>query len=224
MKKYLATRARLAVPYMTAAAMTRALFSPQMVDAQDAPEKIRLMAETLRARDSGDLETAKAKAEELIKIAPNDENVQRLNAAINREIERQGGGEAVYGQAADASAESVMAEKSAPIAPVAEASDEASSMVTEAAAEQEDKVAAAENAIDEAMQLADLGAYTDATNLLNHASASLSLNTATAETIADIQSAKAEGIFTEASALGDSGDYKGAEELLVDYLAAGGSA
>ena len=224
MKKYLATRARLAVPYMTAAAMTLALFSPQMVDAQDAPEKIRLMAETLRARDSGDLETAKAKAEELIKIAPNDENVQRLNASINREIERQGGGEAVYGQAADASAESVMAEKSAPIAPVSEASDEASSMVNEAAAEQEDKVAAAENAIDEAMQLADLGAYTDATNLLNQASASLSLNTATAETIADIQSAKAEVIFTEASALGDSGDYKGAEELLVDYLAAGGSA
>lgn len=221
MKKYLAIRARRAVPYMAATAMTLALFSPQMADAQEASEKIRLMAETLRARDSGDLVSAQAKAEELIKIAPDDENVQRLNASINREIERQGGGEAVYGLAAETTAETAMTEE--PVAPE-EPADTANSMVSEAASEQEDKVAAAENAIDEAMQLADLGAYSDATALLNQASASLSLNTATAETIADLQSAKADVIYIQATALADSGDYKGAEKLLGDYLAAGGDA
>ena len=57
------------------------------------------MADTLRARDAGDLKTAKAKSEELIKIAPDDENVQRLNASITRDLERSEAGEAVYGRA-----------------------------------------------------------------------------------------------------------------------------
>ena len=223
MKKYLAIRARLSAPYMAAAAMTLALFSPQMADAQDASEKIRLMAETLRARDSGDLETAQAKAEELIKIAPDDENVQRLNASINREIERQGDGEAVYGLAPEVTAETAMTEDAAPAAPEG-AEEVAESLVEAAASAQETNIDAAQTAIDEAMQLADLGAYADANNLLNQASASLTLNTSTAETMADLQTAKADVIYIEASAIAAAGDTKAAEKLLVDYLAAGGDA
>ena len=63
--------------------MLVAFMAPLSGTAQDSSTKISLMAETLRARDAGDLVTAKEKAEELIKIAPDDENVQRLNASIN---------------------------------------------------------------------------------------------------------------------------------------------
>ena len=64
----------------------------------------------------------------------------------------------------------------------------------------------------EAEKLADLGAYADATSLLNDASASLDLNTATANTIADLQAAKADVLYTEAMTLADAGEYKQAEK------------
>lgn len=225
MKRYLTKRARRAAPYLAAVAVTAAMFSPQQIDAQDASDKIKLMAETLRARDSGNLTLAKEKAEELIKIAPNDENVQRLNASINREIERQGGegAGAVYGQAADATVDSAMEAQPKAAAVVAEV-EGADSLADQVAAEQAAKVAAAEQAIVEANQLADLGAYDDAAILLTQAASSLQLNTATAETLADIQSAKADVLLIEAKALAESGDQKGAEEVLKEYVAAGGSA
>jgi general secretion pathway protein D len=52
-------------------------------------DKIELMAEALRARSSGDLQTAKARLERLLQLAPNDSNVQRLLASVNQEIERE---------------------------------------------------------------------------------------------------------------------------------------
>ena len=52
-------------------------------------------------RDSGNLDLAKEKAEELIKIAPKDDNVQRLLGAINKDLDRRSGKvtSAGYGQA-----------------------------------------------------------------------------------------------------------------------------
>jgi general secretion pathway protein D len=196
--------ARRLASCVAATAMLVALMAPLSSTAQDSSEKIRLMAETLRARDAGDWATAKEKAEALIKIAPDDENVQRLNASITSEMDSQA-------SSADASVE--------------EASAPAETSALEAAASaQEAKVAAAENAIDEAGKLADLGAYSDANNLLSEASASLDLNTATAGTIADLEEALAQVIFTEAETLAEAGDYKQAEKRVADYLAAGGSA
>ena len=196
--------ARRLASCVAATAMLVALMAPLSSTAQDSSEKIRLMAETLRARDAGDWATAKEKAEALIKIAPDDENVQRLNASITSEMDSQA-------SSADASVE--------------EASAPAETSALEAAASaQEAKVAAAENAIDEAGKLADLGAYSDANNLLSEASASLDLNTATAGTIADLEEAQAHVIFTEAETLAEAGDYKQAEKRVADYLAAGGSA
>ncbi|MEC7230868.1 MAG: hypothetical protein VXV91_06700, partial [Verrucomicrobiota bacterium] len=77
MKKYLATRMRLCTNLLLCALVTIALVTPYFSQAQNGSEKIRLMADTLRARDSGNLDLAKEKAEELIKIAPKDDNVQR---------------------------------------------------------------------------------------------------------------------------------------------------
>ena len=86
--------------------MLVAFMAPLSGTARDSSTKISLMAETLRARDAGDLVTAKEKAEELIKIAPDDENVQRLNASINSEIERQAGSSAEVIEASDEPVES----------------------------------------------------------------------------------------------------------------------
>jgi general secretion pathway protein D len=57
-------------------------------------DKIQLMADALRARSSGDFVLAKSKLESLIRIVPDDANVQRLLATVNEEIRRQGAGEA----------------------------------------------------------------------------------------------------------------------------------
>jgi general secretion pathway protein D len=219
MKKYLAARKCASAIFMAGALGTFTFVAPQMADAQNAPEKIQLMAETLRARDSGDLSLAKAKAEELIKIAPDDQNVQRLLASINKDLDRQDGGAAVFGQATEASVEVAMAEGDTSEA----GASAADSIVAAAAADQDTKIAAAENAIDEAAKLAELGAYSDAAGLLNAASASLTLNTSTADVLDALEQAKADIVLIEAKALAASGDAKGAEALLEDYRAAGGS-
>ncbi|MGB0334970.1 MAG: hypothetical protein ACPGGN_06425, partial [Opitutales bacterium] len=216
MKKYLAARMRLSALLIAGALGTLALATPQLVEAQNAPEKIRLMADTLRARDSGNLELAKQKAEELIKIAPNDTNVQRLLASINRDLDRRGGAaSAVYGQAAALDVEAAMNA-------ALDAATGADALVAAAAADQDAKIEAAEEAIDQAEQLAELGAYTDATALLNAASASLTLNTATADALEALKEAKANVVLTEAKALAEAGDLKTAEERVEDYRAAGG--
>ncbi len=201
MKKYLAARKRASAILMAAALATFTVVGPQVAEAQNAPEKIQLMAAALRARDSGDLTLAKNKAEELIKIAPNDVNVQRLLGSINKDLDRSAAGGAVFGQAADASIDAVMntpavttpavttpaAMAKAPAEPTMAAPSVADSIVASAAADQDAKIAAAENALDEAEQLAELGAYADAAGLLNAASASLTLNTSTADVLDDLE-------------------------------------
>ena len=238
MKKYLAAPKRASAILMAAALVTFTVVGPPLAEAQNAPEKIQLMAAALRARDSGDLTLAKNKAEELIKIAPNDSNVQRLLASINKDLDRSAASGAVFGQAADASIDAVMttqtataqstpakapAEPKVAAKPKVAAPSAADSIVAAAAADQDAKIAAAKNALDEAEQLAELGAYTEAAGLLNAASASLTLNTSTADVLDDLEDAKAAIVLTEAKALAASGDAKGAEALLEDYRAAGGN-
>ena len=218
MKKYLATRMRLSALTIVVALVTLALVTPHLVEAQSTSEKIRLMADTLRARDSGNLDLAKEKAEALIKVAPNDENIQRLLASINRDLDRRGNRTApvVYGQASNQVVELAMDLQSTV--------NPADAVVAEAAADQDAKIAAAKDAIADARQLAKLGAYSDASNLLNAASASLTLNIATAGTIEAIEAAKAEIVLVEAKALAKSGDAKGAEALVDQYRSAGAGA
>ena len=218
MKKYLATRMRISALTIVGALVTLALVTPHLVEAQSTSEKIRLMADTLRARDSGNLDLAKEKAEALIKVAPNDENIQRLLASINRDLDRRGNRTApvVYGQASNQVVELAMDLQSTV--------NPADAVVAEAAADQDAKIAAAKDAIADARQLAMLGAYSDASNLLNAASASLTLNIATAGTIEAIEAAKAEIVLVEAKALAKSGDAKGAEALVDQYRSAGSGA
>lgn len=220
MKKYLATRMRFPALILAGALGTFALAAPNLVEAQNAPEKIRLMADALRARDSGNLNQAQEKAEELIRIAPDDKNVQRLLASINSEIERQGtggnqGSAPVYGQAAeDVSLEAAMEGDSSGTG--------ADAMMAQAAASQEERINAAKEAIEESKLLADLGAYDEASRLLDAASSSITLNTSTASTLESLEKAKAEIVLTQAEAMAEAGDPKGAETLIEEYMAAGG--
>ncbi len=56
--------------------------------APDASEaKIRLLSDALRARDSGNVAEARAKLEELLKLAPGDATVTRLLATLNQRSE-----------------------------------------------------------------------------------------------------------------------------------------
>ncbi len=56
-------------------------------------EKIRLMITAVQARDSGNLNASKEALEDLLKISPNDEGVQKLLADVNKDIERKNKGE-----------------------------------------------------------------------------------------------------------------------------------
>lgn len=87
MKKYLNAHSRLSTAFMAGLVATSLLTLPLLSEAQDTSEKVRLMAETLRARDTGDLGLAKEKAEELIRLNPNDTNAQRVLASINEDLD-----------------------------------------------------------------------------------------------------------------------------------------
>ena len=176
MKNYLAARMRLSVLFIAGALGTFAFVTPHLLEAQSAPEKIRLMADTLRARDSGNLDLAKEKAEELIKIAPKDDNVQRLLGAINKELDRRGGKvtSAGYGQANSQDVELAMELSSTGnTVTVADTATGADAAVAEAAADQSNKINAAKDAIVDAQKIAKLGAYSDALSMLNAASTCL---------------------------------------------------
>jgi len=221
-KKYLVPQLRVFAMLMAVALGSYPFVAPQVVEAQSASEKIRLMAEVLRARDSGNLDQAKEKAEELIKIAPDDENVQRLLAAINADMDRRDGTNGpVYGQVPEADVESAM-EGDELLSPGGSSSADA--LADAAASEQDERIAEADRAIDEAEVLAEVGSFQEASALLSSAAANLTLNTATAEIIKDIEAAQAELIYEEAEFLAENDQLKDAEQLLGEYLTAGGDA
>ena len=86
MKKY-----RIQKRAATAAALLACVSFASLAYAQQdkTQEKIRLMVTAVQARDAGDLNSSKQALEELLKIAPNDEGVQRLLADVNKDIERK---------------------------------------------------------------------------------------------------------------------------------------
>lgn len=97
MKKYLLAKKSLLTVLMAGLLAASFISLPSQAEAQSTSEKVRIMAEALRARDAGNLALAKEKAEELIRLVPNDTNAQRVLASINSEMERRGTGDALYG-------------------------------------------------------------------------------------------------------------------------------
>jgi len=230
MKQYLIKSKRFTAAIIALALVAGALITPQLLEAQTATQKVRLMADTLRARDSGNLDLAKQKAEELIIIAPQDENVQRLLASINQDLESQIAGSvstepAVFGQAEAVSVEEAMEagltldSESDGAEAVAAVND---GIIAAAAAEQAELIEAADAAITQAYLLADLGEFSAANTELNNTAVRLPRNTATASIFSAIEEAKLDIILSQAKTLATAGDLKAAESMLDSYREAGG--
>ena len=186
--------------------------------------KIRLMADALRARDSGDLETAKKNLEELLALAPNDATVQRLLSGVNASIATRASGTTVA-EAAPAPSSSEPVEVSFPAVTKAVAvktPEEEALSQADALAKQENQrikglIAAARAKRGEARSLARDGRFDEAAVILDGAINSLPANTATAETISDLQAEKNGLLLEKAQYALKQGDTEGARKALDAY-------
>ena len=130
-------------------------------------EKIRLMVAAVQARDAGDLKSSKQSLEDLLKIAPNDEGVQRMLADVNKDIERQAKGEAPVLVGAKPAKEKAGAED-AEVAKDGEAAkvEPVDAAMSDALRKQQLQVIAAFDLIDEAYDLMDAGNWDEASKKL----------------------------------------------------------
>ncbi len=220
------------------------LATPSMGQSSDTQEKIRLMSSAIRARDAGDLQEAKADLEELLRMAPDDVNVQRLLLAVNKDIERQQKGEqTVYGQAAGvkefnpASTSSTGVQSTTVVAvsenpngeqivdagsytsptPTGESTSELDAVLEAEAASQDMALDMADEAIDDAKKLIKSERYADADALLADAQNSLTLNTATAPTIEKIRQLRGDIILDQAQEALDNHNAADAATYLAQY-------
>ncbi len=200
----------------------------------DVREKMRLMREALEARDSGDLELAKERLEELLRLAPDQANVQRHLNAVNQDLARVQEGETpVFGQAADVTDFSPAAPPPAPApapapapsaapAPAAAAVDtspsaDASALLKATAQQQQSMIKQAREAIKAVGLLAQSGRYDEAYALLDETKAAIPVNTATVRILDDLEKARADVIFRQAVDASLAGDLAGAQVLATDY-------
>jgi len=202
--------------------------------------KIRLMAEALRARDSGDLATAKTNLEQLLVLAPNDVTVQRLLSGVNDGLAKGTPAapaveaavvspatptEATYSPNAPApSAQAVavapvVAAPAEPAAPDSPATTLASSEQTRVA----DLLAKAKADNRAALALAKSGDFDGATALLDNASRSLPVNTVTQETLASLEHSKNDLLLQKSENLLKAGNTAGAKTALDGYKATAGA-
>ncbi len=185
--------------------------------------KIRLMADALRARDTGDLETAKKNLEELLALAPNDATVQRLLAGVNASI--AAGPAEVASTPAPAASEPVEVSLPTPgkPAPVQTPEEAAISEADAIAKEETNRIkgltADARAKRGEARGLAKDGRFDEAAVVLDGAINSLPANAATSETIADLQAEKSGLLLEKAQFALKQGDTEGARAALDAYAA-----
>jgi general secretion pathway protein D len=230
----------LATPVM----LSLAVPAGKLMAQSQTETKIRLMAEALRARDSGDLVTAKTNLEQLLVLAPSDVTVQRLLAGVNENIASGSGAaesavpaaavnepvpEIVYtpGKPNTAPVEAAVeapAETSAPAepdAPVVASPDEISA---ELAAAEEARVRELLVKVKEdrsvARGQAKDGDFAGAATTLAAAAASLPVTVVTQPTLDEITKQQNEMLLQKSQYLLEKGDTKGAREALDAYVAA----
>ncbi len=229
----------LATPVM----LSLAVPASKLVAQSQTETKIRLMAEALRARDSGDLTTAKTNLEQLLVLAPNDVTVQRLLTGVNDSIARGSG-------TAESSAPAVTPAADLPVvvydpnrpapvrsAEVAAAAPAADAVVVEAPAAPAPDTVAAELARAEETRVRGLlanvraerraaarqasdGDFEGANARLAAAAASLPVNTLTQPTLDQISDQQTALLLERSQFLLARGDTKGATEALDAYIAA----
>ena len=197
-------------------------------------EKIRLMVAAVQARDSGDLKASKQSLEELLKIAPNDEGVQRMLADVNKDIERQakgevpvlaGGAKVVKKAEAEGAAETADAAE-APAAEAGEAQarvEPVDAAMSDAVRKQQLQVIAAYDLIDEAYDLMDEGNWDEAARKLAFAGEKLpegAYSPISDEVRAELNRAKAVMAKSRAKIAMSERDTAAAKSFAAEYAAA----
>lgn len=186
-------------------------------------EKIRLMVAAVQARDAGDLKSSKQSLEELLKIAPNDEGVQRMLADVNKDIERQAKGEApvLVGAkpAKEAGAEDAEIAKDGEAAKV----EPVDAAMSDALRKQQLQVIAAFDLIDEAYDLMDAGNWDEASKKLAFAQEKLpeeSYSPVADEARSELNRAKAAMAKSRAKIAMSERDTAAAKSYAAEYAAA----
>ena len=186
-------------------------------------EKIRLMVASVQARDAGDLKSSKQSLEELLKIAPNDEGVQRMLADVNKDIERQAKGEApvLVGAkpAKEAGAEDAEVAKDGEAAKV----EPVDAAMSDALRKQQLQVIAAFDLIDEAYDLMDAGNWDEASKKLAFAQEKLpeeSYSPVADEARSELNRAKAAMAKSRAKIAMSERDTAAAKSYAAEYAAA----
>lgn len=205
----------------------------KLVAQSQTETKIRLMAEGLRARDKGDLATAKVNFEQLLVLAPNDVTVQRLLDGVN-----QGLGSSAPAAPAVAAVQASSPGNAElprvvydPRKPAA-ISPSAASEVSPVAADPASALAGAEEArVNELLENAQAeaklaraltkdGDYDAASAKYAAAARSLPLNTLTQSTLDELETSQNELFLLKSQALLKQGDAVGAKQNLDAYIAA----
>jgi general secretion pathway protein D len=229
----------LATPVM----LSLAIPASKLVAQSQTETKIRLMAEALRARDSGDLATAKTNLEQLLVLAPNDPTVQRLLAGVN-EVIANGSGTAQSAAPAVVAPDAlpvVVYDPNKPVAPAVEAVAPAATSAAPAAAavpvapspeaisaelakaeeaRVKELLSAAKAESKAASKLAKDGDFDGAAAKLSAASATLPTNTLTQGTLEDLAKQKNDLLLQKSHHLLEQGDVAGAKAALDAYIAA----
>lgn len=187
-------------------------------------EKIRLMLVAVQARDAGDLKSSKQSLEELLKIAPNDEGVQRMLADVNKDIERQAKGEAPVLVGAKPAKEEAGAED-AEVAKDGEAAkvEPVDAAMSDALRKQQLQVIAAFDLIDEAYDLMDAGNWDEASKKLAFAQEKLpeeSYSPVADEARSELNRAKAAMAKSRAKIAMSERDTAAAKSYAAEYAAA----
>jgi len=187
-------------------------------------EKIRLMVAAVQARDAGDLKSSKQSLEELLKIAPNDEGVQRMLADVNKDIERQAKGEAPVLVGAKPAKEEAGA-KDAEVAKDGEAAkvEPVDAAMSDALRKQQLQVIAAFDLIDEAYDLMDAGNWDEASKKLAFAQEKLpeeSYSPVADEARSELNRAKAAMAKSRAKIAMSERDTAAAKSYAAEYAAA----
>lgn len=192
--------------------------------ADQTQEKIRLMVAAVQARDAGDLKSSKQSLEELLKIAPNDEGVQRMLADVNKDIERQAKGEAPVLVGAKPAKEEAGAED-AEVAKDGEAAkvEPVDAAMSDALRKQQLQVIAAFDLIDEAYDLMDAGNWDEASKKLAFAQEKLpeeSYSPVADEARSELNRAKAAMAKSRAKIAMSERDTAAAKSYAAEYAAA----
>lgn len=196
--------------------------------------KIRLMADGLRARDSGDLTAAKANFEQLLVLAPNDVTVQRLLSGVNatlasdpvsaqsaataRSVANSDIVEVVYDPSGRTVAPSSIGTSATSTA--VEQLDSAGLLAQAEESRVKQLLKDAESESKAANRLAKDGDIDGASAQYAAAIRSLPVNTLTVDKIENLQNAQNQLLLSKSQALLKTGDTVGAQQALDAYIAA----